>query len=374
MKLDPILTRASRLARAGKHGAAIRVLEPEVNRYHGSFRYYYLLGVCCLHISDFGGALTWFRLARDAKSRDPLARLGLAALYLRRGETEKAVDYYLEVLETEPKNKIAKKALAIIRRYAGADTFSAWLESGRLPALYPPVPSAGFALRMVFIPLAVFAAALLAACGVLLKIRMLPNPLYPHGNRGGDAQFGLIWEERSAPVESGGSYRYKLTREEAVDAYDKAHSLFTTFHDEAAKINLNRILESNASEGLKTRARTLRTFMEVPGFDNFKRGDNVSFDEVEQDPPLYRDVYVIWRGTAANIEIDGNTTVFDLMVDYDTGVIMKGPVRVVFDRAVQVIAGRPLEVLGKIVPVSSDQRETLLLEGSAIHQSGKLEP
>jgi tetratricopeptide (TPR) repeat protein len=371
MKTDPILYKAVRLARAGNYDGAIRTLEPEVNRYYGSFRYYYLLGVSYLHTGESSNALTYFRLAHEAKTRDPMPLLGLAVLYLKRGKTDQAVDFYLEAQELDEQNKTAKKALKVIRKYAGADTFRDWLESGKISSLFPPLPSAGFSLRMVLIPCAVLAAALLISWGVLVKIRMLPNPLYPRGNRGRAAEFSLSREERSAPVEPGGSYRYTLTREEAVDAYDKAHSLFTTFHDEAAKINLNRVLESNASEGLKNKARILLTFMEVPGFDNFKRGDNVSFDEVEQDPPLYRDVYVIWRGKAANVEINGNTTSFKLLVDYDTGVILKGPVMVIFDRPVQVITDRPLEVLGKIVP--SPQGETIRLEGGAIHQSVSLE-
>ena len=129
MKLDAILSKASRLIRSGKYVAARRTLEPEVNRYHGSYRYYYLLGNTCLRAGDFGDALTYFRLAHEANSRDPLAVLGLAALYLRRGDTSRALEFYLEVLELKPNNRIAKNALKIIRRNAGTEKFTAWLES-----------------------------------------------------------------------------------------------------------------------------------------------------------------------------------------------------------------------------------------------------
>jgi tetratricopeptide (TPR) repeat protein len=371
MKLDPILTRASRFAFFGKYEAAIRTLEPEVNRYHGSFRYYYLLGVSCLRAGDFGGALTWFRLAHDAKIRDPLALLGLAVLYLRRGETDRAVDFYLEVQDIDAKNKTAQRALRIIRRRAGTDTFSVWLESGKLPALYPSVPFAGFFPRQIAACILTIVAASVLTLGILVHSRMLPNPFQRRGNRQALAELSLSREEQNAPVQTGGSYRYIVTGSQALETYEKALSLFTAYRDEAAKISLNRLLESNASEGLKNRARIILSYTEAPGFDTFRRSDNVPYADTVKDPALYRDVYVIWRGMATNIETTGSSTVFDFLVGYDTRKILEGIVPVRFDRAVALNSERPLEVLGRIIPVSAEG--PIQLEGVAIHQSGRLE-
>jgi tetratricopeptide (TPR) repeat protein len=371
MKLDPILTKASRLARSGKYEAAIRTLEPEVNRYHGSFHYYNLLGVTCLHAGDFGGALTYFRLAHDVKSREPTVILGLAALFLRRGETERAVDYYLDVLEIDGKNRIAKKAMTIIRRQAGTDDFSSWLGAGKLPSLYPPIPFPGFSAKEIAGVLAVF----LVVCGItfacLVNGKLIPNPLYPRGARQSIAALSLTQEEKMAPVQTGGSYRYILTRVQALDLYEKALSLFTNYRDENARINLNRILESNAAEGLKERSRIIISYMEVPGFDTFRRGDNTSYADAMKDPMLYNDVHIIWRGMATNIVISDTGTSFDFLVGYDTRKTLEGIVPVIFSGAIALNPERPLEVLGRIVPVSADG--PIQLRGLAIHQSGQLE-
>jgi tetratricopeptide (TPR) repeat protein len=377
MKTDTILRKATLLARSGNYEGAIRTLEHEEKSYYNSFRYYYLLGACCLHAGDFGGALGYFRQARKVKLQDPLLLLGLAVLYLRRGETDQAVDFYLEVQERDPKNRTAKKALTLIRKHAGAEHFAAWLESGKLSSLYPPLPSAGFSARMVLIPAAVLFAVLLAGSGVLIRFGILPNPLNPRGSRdnipGGLSQFSLSGEERNAPVEVGGLYRYILTRDQALAAYDQALSLFTAYRDEAAKINLNHILESNASGALKNKSRILLTFMEVPGFDTFRQGDNVPYHDVVQDPVLYRDVHVIWRGMATNVTTGENSTAFDFLVGYDTRKTLEGIVPVTFDKAVALNPERPLEVLGRLTPVSSGQGERIKLVGVAIHQSGRLE-
>jgi hypothetical protein len=349
---------------------AIRALEPEINRYHGSFNYYYLLGSSCLRAGDFGGALTYYKLAHETKSRDPLAILGLAVLFLRRGETQRAVDYYLDVLEKNPQNRVATRAMKIIRTHAGTDAFSAWLEAGRLPVLYPPIPFPGFSAKEILGGVGVLLAVCLITFGCLVRFKVFSNPFYPRGTREGAAAFSLSREDRMAPVQSGGSYRYILTRVQALDTYEKAINLFTAYRDEAARVNLNRILESNASDGLKNRARIIISYMEVPGFDSFRRADNVTYNEVIKDPALYSGVHVIWRGMATNVVTSDQGTIFDFLVGYDTRKVLEGIVPVVFNQAIPLNPDRPLELLGRVVPL--DDEGLIRMEGVAVHQSGNL--
>jgi tetratricopeptide (TPR) repeat protein len=371
MKFDPVLNKAIRLARSKNYEGAVRTLESEDSRYSGSFSYYYIFAVVCLNSGDFGRALTYFRLAREIKMRDPNVMLGLAVLYMRRGETGKAVDFYLDVKELDPKNKIANRGLSIIRKYSDADSFSSWLDMKKLPDLYPPIPSPAFELKRFVIPCAIAIAAFILIYSVLVKINILPNLLVNRDNRRA-TEFILTREERNDPVQIGGSYRYILTRNNALDVYDKALALFTAYRDEAAKVNLNRILESNASDLIKNKSRLLISYMEVPGFDNFNRSDNASFSDVAREPALYRDVHVIWRGMATNIEIRDEFTGFDFLVGYDTRRSLEGIVHVVFDKALSLNSERPLEVLGRIVPLGSAEN-AVRLEGVAIYQSGRLE-
>jgi len=374
MKLDPILTKANRLARSGKYEAAIRTLEPEINRYHGSFHYYYLLGSSCLRIGDFGGALTYFRLAHEAKRQEPLAILGLAALFFRKGETERAVDYYLDVLDLDEKNQIAIKAMRVLRKEAGTDHFLSWIEAGKLPSLYPPIPFPGFSAKEKLLAFAILLAVGILTFSCLIRFKVIPSPFHPKGGRisvtGGVNALSLTREERMAPVQTGGSYRYILTRVQVNDIYEKAVSQFTAYRDEAARINLNRILESNAAEGPKNRARVIISYMEVPGFDTFRRGDNVPYTDVIKDPPLYNGVHVIWRGKATNVVTSDKGTSFDFLAGYDTGNVLEGIVPVVFNSAIPLNPEQPLEILGRVIPDSSES--LIRLEGVAIHQSGNL--
>ncbi|MDR2101729.1 MAG: tetratricopeptide repeat protein [Treponema sp.] len=371
MKLDPILTKATRLARRGNYNSAIKTLEPEVNRYYGSFRYYYLLGTSCLYTGDFGGALTYFKLAREIKMRDPSVLLGLAVLYLRRGETDRAVDFYLEVQELDEHNRIAKKALRVIRKYAGLENLSHWLESGGLSRLYPPLPALPLTLRRVGVPLAAILLTVLLTGTVLFKLRILPLP-FRDAEREGLATSALAREEQDAPVQIGGSYRYILTINEVLNIYGEARTLFTQKRDEAAKVSLNRILESNASEPVKNKARILISYMEPPGFDTLQ--DRFTYGEVIKEPALYRDCYVVWRGMATNLDTRQNMTTLDFLVGYDTRSTLEGIVPVVFNFSVSVNPERPLEILGRVVPVlaANASGQDIRLEGVALHQAGSL--
>jgi hypothetical protein len=174
-------------------------------------------------------------------------------------------------------------------------------------------------------------------------------------------------------VEVGGLYQYALTQKQVLETYEKAFSLFSAYRDGAARIELNRLLESNASEGIKNKCRLLISNMEVPGFDTFKQRDNLNYADVMKEPALYRDVHVIWRGTAANVESLPDRTSFYLLVGYDTKKIMEGIVRVEFEGALALNPEKPLEVLGRIVPISSANGLDIRLEGVAIHQAGLLE-
>ncbi|MDR1219945.1 MAG: tetratricopeptide repeat protein [Treponema sp.] len=376
MRAD-LLTKSSRFLRQKKYADAMRLLEPNVLLYRDSFKYHYILAMACLYSGDFGGAFTYFKRAREIKPRDPSVLLGFAALYMRRRETDRALNMYLEALDLHPNSKTAKKALKIIRKYSGTDYLSDWIDAGKFSSLYPPLPKVRVKPARVIVSLVCAAVACIAVYGALIGLKVTPLPenapfqraFKATSGRNGWMATSLDQEERERPVETGGSYRYILTRSQVLSMYEDARKLFTTYNDEKAKIFLNRIIASNASETIRTKAGLLISYMDVPGFDTLK--DRISYREVMEDPFLYRDCYVIWRGMATNLAVEQNSTSFDFLVGYDTRTRLEGLVPTAFNFSVGVNPERPLEILGKITP--SQDGGAILLEGTAIHQLGLLE-
>jgi len=370
MAADPILNKAAILAKKKRYEEAISVLKIEEDRYYGSFKYYYLCAVINLHTGNFLEAKENFDFARKIKITDPYVKLGHAVLYLKRMNTVQAVNYYLEVQEEYPKNKTAKKALAVIRKYSSGEALSDWLAADKLKKLYPPLPAPGINTKFLISAIFTFIAAAFVVYGALAFLNIVPGPFKPKQSRPA-AEYVLTREERNSPVEVGGFYQYILTRDEAIGLYDRAFSLFAEFRDESAKVNLNRILESNASGAIKNRALLMIDNMTVPGFDNFYRSDNFSYSEVKNEPVFYKNVHVIWSGMATNVNVTDEYTRFDLLIGYETRTSLEGIVPVIFYSPVAINTERPLEVLGRIGLSSS--YSDIILTGVAIHQSGRLE-
>ena len=369
MKLDPILTRGVRLLWRGKYGDVISILQPEVVRYHDSFNYYYILGSACLRAGDLGGAFAYYKRAREIKMLDPPVLLGMAVYYLHRGDTGKAVDLYLEVLDLDPRNRVAKRGLQALRKYGG--NIQGWIDSGKTPRLFPPMPKPPLSPARILTPLALCLLGLALAGGVLAKLGVLPLGKAAGPERAGIAGITLEREDRESPVQIGGSYRYILTGGEVLKLYETGRRLFAEYRDEAAKVSLNRIIESNASDPIKNKARLLISYTEAPGFDTLK--DRFPYAEVREDPLLYRDCYVVWQGMATNLREGEAATVFDFLVGYDTRTKLEGIVQVRFDFSVPLAIERPLEVLGRVIPVSTAAgEEGIRLEGLAVHQASSL--
>ena len=367
MKPDPII-RANILARHGRYERAIRILESEENRYYSSFTYYYLLGSCYLYSRVYGKALTNFRKAKEIKNGEPKALLGLAVLYLNHGDTDRAVDTYLEVLEADEKNRLAVKALKIIRKHPGQENIATWIDSGRVHKLFPPLPKTPSGNRktvLIAAAVVVIAASIGAAAftGVL--------PFFQTEARKAPTGLELLRDELEAPMQLEGSFRYILTRDQVNNYYNEARRLFTSYNDESARVNLNRILESNGPDPVKNKARLLLDYLETPGFDSLK--DRFTYSQVMNEPIIYRDCHIIWRGIASNIENLQNRTSFDFLVGYDTRRTVEGIVRVDYDFAIPVNPERPVEILGQIIPVSSDRGLSIRIRGIALNQAGLLD-
>src|SRR5574344_451238 len=99
-----------------KFDQTIALLESRREFYENDFDYYLTLGTACLYVGDAGSAASYFSKAREIKLTDTHLLLGQAAIFLRRGDTERAVQYYLDVLNNEPANETALAAMEFIRR------------------------------------------------------------------------------------------------------------------------------------------------------------------------------------------------------------------------------------------------------------------
>jgi tetratricopeptide (TPR) repeat protein len=362
------LDRAERLFALGRFAELISLLEPQVPVYRESQRFYYLLGSSCLRSGDSGGAATYLKRAEQLSPSSVDIMLALAALSVRRGDTERAVEYYLRALEEKPGDRKAAFGLSVLRKEGGQEGLARLSESGRIEALYPggrPIPR--------YLPPAaiVLAAVALIYFGWPLGRSLFEVVSRPRVARPEVASVSLSKAEIEAPILSGGSFRYALTEKQALRSFELAKDYFQAYRDNAAIIEINRLSMSNANPAIKEKARSLRAFVGKPDFRTVK--DAPSYSVAQRDPALYDGCSVVWKGLAANVRpeaaarpggrTESATIDFDFLVGYQDKKKLEGlvPARIA---GVEVPVDRPLEILATL----SSADGTIRMECAAIHE------
>ena len=115
MSQTKVLEKAEKAFHRRKFSEVISLLEKNIVFFDGNFRVYYLLGVSCLYLSDFGGASTYFSRAERIRMISSDLMIAQGVLCLHHGNIPRAVEYYLNALEYAPNSKEAKKGLQFIK-------------------------------------------------------------------------------------------------------------------------------------------------------------------------------------------------------------------------------------------------------------------
>lgn len=344
-----------------KFATAIQLLESKADIYEDNFEYYLMTGTACLYVGDIGAASSYFQKARRIKLTDTRLLLGQAAIYLRRGDTDRALQYYLEIKENDPENKIAAKAMEFIRVRGNYDTICRWVDTGKIEQFYPPV---GINPDKVF---AVFAGFVLACalCSVFLFV-VRPRANKYNFLRADLAALELTSQEKSSAKEkdlTAQSYKYILTNKEITKRYNDALQYFQTHRDNAAQMEVNAILNSDATLSIKQKAQVLAGYFDVPDFDSIR--DVPAFSDASKNPILYLDCWVDWGGKISNaVTYPDGTYSCDLLVGDDGLLHYEGTVTVRFD-SVPVINGEEnAKILGRIIMEDGK----LCLKGRSVYQ------
>jgi len=345
---------ASKLFHARKFGELTRLLEPQVFRFRESFIFFYLLGVSCLYTGDFGGAYSYLKRAVQLDPENTDALLALAATHLRRRENNDAILTYLKVLEHDKNNRKARSGLDLIRTTPEPNDLYEFVHSKRFTSLFP---GTGFHFPGL-LPISIVAVILFAGALIFTFIR-------------DDFDFSLRSAERveledvsiskdEELVSTSGNFRYVLTEKEITKTFDSIKDAFNDYDDNRAQMEINRILNSNASQNIKDKVAYIQSFLGEPDFTTFKT--NFSYAEVSGDPFLYENCYVMWKGKVSNLIIDTETIRFDLLVGYEKQKVLQGIVPVFLSFAEKIDPDQPVELIGKVVIGNTFQ-----LEGKSIH-------
>jgi hypothetical protein len=341
---ESLLRQAWLLYKQGRFAASLASLEPRVFQFRDDPEFFRIMGLCCLRLGDWKGGETYLQRSRqldDLVHRDTL--LGLLALSARKKDFPEALKLGLELLDRDPDDRTAKKAMAQLKAsLAGPDAppVGADVVAGWLPGFRKPIPGlAKWTLRIV--------VALVIAGGVALGtwwgLALVKGGPAVTVTRSGPPALTV---DAADPVQAAGTFSVTLTAEEVKVAWDQARRAFQDYHDSRARYEINRLLLSNASPAVKERARTLLPYLHEPDFS--RPEDSSSYQEVRVAPVLYEGCTVRWSGVLTNL-VSGTTKItFDLLLGYQNGQVVEGIVPVELGFAALLKNSQAVEVLGKV--------------------------
>ena len=366
MKKTPLERAVSLLSRR-KFLDCIKVLEPAQDLYRDVFGYYLTGGLACLYLNEFGSANRYFQIARRYNVTDSQLLLGQAVLYLRVGDTARAVQYYLDVRERDPKNRIAKNALKFIKEKGTPEEILRLVESNALSRFYPPLgpnPSVIFGSIFLFLISAILVAFFVIFAPKLEKLRPKEirfdssteflnaedysvdlDSLKNNNVDESKIENGLPSTQKEIEKSYRAAYRYAT---EPVDGDETQH------RTNMARYESNRLLASPAvDESLKKKVRGIIEAIEAdrssePVFSTLR--DNFPCERVVQNPELYDGCYVQWLGRLFNARTEDGVYKCSFFVSDEEQARIFG----IFDMTFSAIPSEPitgdrnLDVLAKI--------------------------
>jgi tetratricopeptide (TPR) repeat protein len=347
------LRKAKRLFVSGKFSKVIRLLEPEIFRYRESFTFYYLLGLSSLYNGERGGALSYLSRAHQLNDDDVNTLLGIAAIHLHKLNKEEAIKTWLRVLEIDSGNAVAQKGLNILRKIPEHEDLVAFTDSKKIYTLYPKIQSRRF-INVLLI------SGFFLLC-FFISIILLKYVSFPERKLRPEIEQYTLPDGKPSLIQLTGDFLFTFTEEEVRTIFNRAKAFFNEYRDNRALVEINRLLNSNASPDVKAIALAMKDHVYEPDFSTIK--DSFSLETVHGQPLLYDSCYVMWKGRVGGLSIGEEKISFDFWVG-DTNVF-EGVVTVVLFFGARLENGQSVEVLGQIDTIDNKK---IILNGKAIHR------
>lgn len=321
--------------------------------YRDVFDYYLYLGHAYLYIGDIGNASLYYQKARHIKLTDSNLLLGQAAIFLRRGETDRALKYYIDIYDKDPENEVVRRAMEFIKKGPDFQTICKQADTGELEQFYPPLGvNPNFVAKLVFSGI----LGILLAFGILtLFEKSVDNGFYVDGPR---ADLSSLALNSGSSLNENGDFSVE-------ESYSLAMQYFQDYRDNACQVEINKILNSNADSGIKNKAVQLANLLDDKNisFDNLP--DNYDAATVQKNPDLYKNCFVSWSGRYANGSFDSNGNFScDLLVGYEDQKKVEEIVCLQFDGNPNLIEDRSIVVLGKL----ENRENKLFIRVKSYHQ------
>lgn len=335
----------------GEYSRVIRLLEAKIPLYVENREFYTILAKAFFYTGDFVGAKLYFDRGQKIYW-DIQSALYLAVLGLKRRDFNSSLRIWLDILDEDPKNRMAKKGLATLKKYSTIDELDYFIHSKKVDSLIPMRIirlTSGTLVSICLVSIILFATIFLLKTDYLHGfISSFSNPTYDDRdiNRDGIEEFEL-GSMNNDYLDFSEQSVYSFSGSQIEEFFTIASELFSNNKDNRVKSYLNLIKYSNANENIKKKAELLESYLQEPNWSD--DSDDITFNNVNENFYQYDGCIVKWKGKISNLDIKDKKIHFSFLVGYDSGKVLEGVVPVEFNENVKIQENQPIEVLGRVV-------------------------
>ncbi|UPA18310.1 tetratricopeptide repeat protein [Borrelia puertoricensis] len=325
MEPNKLINKSINYYNSHKYSDVVKLLEKEIFIYKNYYFYHYILGMSYLRMGNLGTAQTYLKKAYTLNPTEPDVKQSIAILLAAQGKEDKAIQIWLKMIEENQEIQRSEFSLETIRKNPIQGAL--FLNKNKIyTKLFPEIKVAtGQNLSKLTRTLLTIAslAFLLTAIFLLIHskgtIKLTLNNSKVKEKKAINNIAAYIDDIKINDKEKienhEGQFVFILTETEIRNSFQKIKTHLKQGKDNFARIEINKILNSNASESIKLKAKNLASFISRPNFITFD--DYLVLKEIKKNPLIYSNVYVKWEGIANNIEKKDNITYFDFYVGYN---------------------------------------------------------
>ncbi|UPA12497.1 tetratricopeptide repeat protein [Borrelia venezuelensis] len=325
MEPNKLINKSISYYNSQKYSDVVKLLEKEIFLYKNYYFYHYILGMSYLRMGNLGTAQTYLKKAYTLNPTEPDVKQSIAILLAAQGKEDKAIQIWLKMIEENQEIQRSEFSLETIRKNPIQGAL--FLNKNKIYAkLFPEIKvETGQNLSKLIRILLIIAslAFLLIAIFLLIhsketiKLSLSNSKVKEKKAINNIAAYidDIKINDKEKIENHEGQFVFILTETEIKNSFQKIKTHLKQGKDNFARIEINKILNSNASESIKLKAKNLASFISRPNFITFD--DYLVLKEIKKNPLIYSNVYVKWEGIANNIEKKDNITYFDFYVGYN---------------------------------------------------------
>ncbi|WP_421622943.1 hypothetical protein R5397_03725 [Borrelia sp. MN22-0132] len=325
MEPNKLINKSINYYNSHKYSDVVKLLEKEIFLYKNYYFYHYILGMSYLRMGNLGTAQTYLKKAYTLNPTEPDVKQSIAILLAAQGKEDKAIQIWLKMIEENQEIQRSEFSLETIRKNPIQGAL--FLNKNKIYAkLFPEIKvETGQNLSkltrtlltiasLVFLLIAIF---LLIHSKETIKLTLSNSKVKEKKAINNIAAYidDIKINDKEKIENHEGQFVFILTETEIKNSFQKIKTHLKQGKDNFARIEINKILNSNASESIKLKAKNLASFISRPNFITFN--DYLVLKEIKKNPLIYSNVYVKWEGIANNIEKKDNITYFDFYVGYN---------------------------------------------------------